>query len=202
MKKVLPILPVQLDEDKEFYIDAIALVDDPAIMSKFIQLNAHSRYAPERTFLKNEERRELLGAALIPDVLIYRRDPGTNEEYYITFDAATIRKAAQIFMKKGYQVNLNMQHTDRPANSFVYQSYIVDNERGMTSPAGLNLPSGSWVVGVKIDDPATWQDVQSGRANGFSVEGLFLLNAVRNTEKTDTFGEVINILSDIKNLLT
>lgn len=197
-KKQLPVLQVKIDAEKEFFIDAIALVDAPAIMSNFIALKEHKPEEVKRLLLSSDERRELLGAALIPDLQIYRKDPETGEEYYIVFDAETIREASQIFMRNGYQVNLNMQHTDKPAKSYVYQSYIVDNERGMLSPDGLNLPSGSWVIGVKVEDPETWEEVKAGRANGFSVEGLFLFRAAKNTEKSNTFDQLLEVLENIK----
>ncbi|RYE51543.1 MAG: hypothetical protein EOP48_18065 [Sphingobacteriales bacterium] len=68
---------------------------------------------------------------------------------------------------------MNLDHTATPAKSFVFQSYIVDSNKGMTSPKGLNLPDGSWVVGVKVTDDGVWNDIKSGKRKGFSVEGLF-----------------------------
>lgn len=203
MKK-LPVYSVEIDEENSF-IDAVALVTEPAIMSNFITLRAHSQKErePFAIALMSDERRELLGAALIPGLETYRKDPKTGEEYYLTFTPEAIRKAAQIFMKKGCQANLNMQHTATPAKTFIYQSFIVDNSRGIQSPTGLNLPDGSWVLGAKVESPEVWQEVKEGRANGFSIEGMVVFSKqADNTINCSIFDEIFKELSNIQKSLT
>ena len=81
-------------------IDAISLVEYPAIEEDFIALNSQKR---EVFAMQNQEKRLLMGAALIPDKPIYRSD-GENE-YYVYFSKDTIRKAMELFFKNGYQNN-------------------------------------------------------------------------------------------------
>ena len=69
-------------------IDAISLVEHPAIEEDFIALNAQKR---QLFAMQNQEKRLLMGAALVPDKPIYRTD-GANE-YYVYFSKATVRKA-------------------------------------------------------------------------------------------------------------
>lgn len=168
---VLPTYELKINPDNDSFVDAIALVDQPAIESNFI---AFSKEQKGLTFNMDDQRMELLGAAMIPNMLIYRRDNNGNE-YNVFFSSDTIRQIAQVFSKNSFQKNMNLEHTSVEAHSFVYQSYLVDSTKGMTSPLNLNLPDGSWVVGVKVTDKNVWNDIKSGKLSGFSVEGLFQL---------------------------
>ena len=49
-----------------------------------------------------------------------------GEGYNVFFTAETIRQAAQVYFQRGFQHNMNVQHSDKDAESFVFQSYIVD----------------------------------------------------------------------------
>ena len=156
-------------------VHSIALVGRPAIDSNFI---AFSDNNPEPKnpikFSSNDERMELIGAAMIPDLPMYRNTEETGE-YMSIFDAETIREIAQVFAERGLFNNMNLDHTDKSAGSYVFQSYIVDSEKGINAPIGIDAPDGSWIVGVKVNDPAVWQDIKDGKRKGFSVEGFFQL---------------------------
>lgn len=165
----LPLYEIFIDETKESFVDAVALVDEPAIESNFI---AFSKSQENLTFSLEDEKKELIGAAMIPDMQIFRKTSG-NQGYNVYFSKDTIRQIAQVFFKKGFQTNINLSHSDIAANSFIFQSYIVDEKMGFSSPKGLNLPDGSWVVGMKVTDDKVWQEIKSGKLKGFSVEGLF-----------------------------
>jgi hypothetical protein len=51
--------------------------------------------------IENPEQKIVTGPLMIADLPIYRRD--ADEEYYVTFSAAEIKKIVQRFFKKGYQ---------------------------------------------------------------------------------------------------
>jgi hypothetical protein len=195
----LPVYDVDIDEAAGLIIDSIALVDDPAIKSNFIKLAAQT---PRRLLLADAQRREVIGAVLIPELLIYRRPPEVEAECYIKFSADTIRRIAQVYMKNGYQLNLNMQHSPVSTNSYMWQSYIVDTTLGVGAPKGLDVPNGTWIAGTKIDDPVAWQEITEGRANGYSIEGEFLFrNSVAFSEKTDTFESILQDFNNLNKLL-
>lgn len=164
----LELYELRINEEHDLIVDALAIVDSPAIESDFL---AFSKDQINLTFSADEEKMELIGAAMIPDMKIYRRSKG--QEYNVFFSADTIRQIAQVFFKRGFQGNMNLDHTATPAKSFIFQSYIVDKAKGMTSPKGLNLPEGSWVVGVKVTDKDVWNEIKEGKRKGFSVEGVF-----------------------------
>jgi len=168
---LLPTYELRIDPEKQSFVDAIALVESPAIESDFI---AFSKDQKDISFSMDDTKMELLGAAMVPNMLIYRKDK-TGAEYNVYFSSDTIRSIAQVFAKNSFQRNMNLEHTSIPAHSYVFQSYIVDGTKGMYSPLNLNLVDGAWVVGVKVQDPNVWNDIKSGKVKGFSVEGVFEL---------------------------
>lgn len=163
----LPVIELKIDEANESFVSAIALVENPAIESDFIAFNSI------QNFTINDEKQELIGAAMIPDKPIYRN--GTNGDFYAVFSKDTIRQIAQVFAQKGLFNNTNIEHTITPADSFVFQSYIVDGSKDINSPKGIEAPDGSWIVGVKVVNPTVWQAIKKGQVKGFSVEGVFAL---------------------------
>ena len=91
------IVELILDEEQEDAgIEAISIVESPAIESDFVALNSEEIKLAEI----DKEKKILLGALLIPNKPIYRKgDEG--EEYYIFFSKDTIVKASQMFLKNG-----------------------------------------------------------------------------------------------------
>ena len=91
-----------VDENDEFSgIEAISIVENPAIEEDFIYLSAMQENVNLAEV--DKEKRILMGAALIPDKKIYRRNE--EEEYYIVFSQDTVRKAAELFLSRGKQNN-------------------------------------------------------------------------------------------------
>ena len=80
------------EKDDTSGIEAVSVVENPAIESDFIALKKHEIELKE----VDAEKRILMGAALIPNKQIYRKND-KNEEYYIYFSEATVRKASELF---------------------------------------------------------------------------------------------------------
>lgn len=161
----LPVIELKINEVEDSFVSAIALVERPAIESDFIAFNQVQHFAV------NDEKQELLGLAMMPDKPIFRT--GASGDYYAVFSKDTIRQISQVFAQKGFFNNTNIEHTIIPADSYVYQSYITDEAKGISAPKGITAPDGSWVVGVKVNNPSVWQAIKSGLIKGFSVEGIF-----------------------------
>lgn len=198
MNKSLPTYELKIDPEKDSVVNAIALVDEPAIESNFIAFSKDHNV--EFRFASNEERMELIGPALIPDMKIFRKDE--DGEYNVFFSKQTIRQIAQTYFQKGFQNNLNIQHTAVPAKSFVFQAYIVDKEMGLNAPQGIDVPDGSWVVGVKVTDKEVWKDIKGGKVKGFSIEGLFQMFSKIEKEVDAETKEAMQILKEIKDYLS
>ena len=84
----MDIIELFIDEEDEVSgIEAVSIVESPAIESDFIALkNQEFKFAEV-----NKEKRILMGAALIPNKPIYRKNE--ENEYYIYFSKSTVRKA-------------------------------------------------------------------------------------------------------------
>ena len=76
-----------------------------------------------------------------------------------------LRKAAWAYMEKSRTVG--SQHRG-PAKAVPVESFISPVDMVVD---GEKITKGSWVVGVKINDDATWKKVESGELNAFSIGG-------------------------------
>ena len=172
-----PLLRLTISDESDG-VNIISLVEFPAVERNFIQLSKEVKLS------LNEEKRELLGVALIPDFPIYRRDE--QGEYYITFNAESIRKIAIDFYKKLNVNNADVEHNHNIENGITYfQSMIVDKENGICPTAFKDLPDGTWIVGCKIDNDEVLNAVKSGEVKGFSIDGYFHAEPEKQEEKPE-----------------
>ena len=170
---------VLLDEDLEAGVDAISLVSEPAIESDFIALS--KKDVQLKTV--SEEQRILMGPALIPDKMIYRREE--EEEYYIYFSKDTVKRVAQAFLKRGYQSNSTLEHGPDVDGVCVIESWIVeDPKKDKAAYYNIDVPVGTWMVSAKVYNEQIWSDfVKTGKVNGFSIEGKFSQNLLAAQDK-------------------
>jgi len=189
----MKIVELIIDEsDETSGIEAISLVETPAIESNFIALNKHE------TLLKevNKEKRILMGAALIPDKTIFRRSEN-DEEYYIFFSKQTIRQASELFFKKSNHKNATIEHKDKLKDVTIVESWIIeDKSKDKTALYGMDLPVGTWVVSAKIDDEELYNKAKSGEIKGFSIEGYFAdrYDMSKDDKKTETINKLKDLL--------
>jgi hypothetical protein len=175
-------------------VDAVALVDEPAIEANWF---AFKKVPDLFNFAAiNEDEQVLIGAAMIPDKPIFRRDED-GTEYNVTFSKETIKSIALKFFKKNFQTNSNIQHdpAQKVAGITFFQSFIKDIAKGITGLEG-DYPDGTWFLGAKVDNADVWAKVKSGEIKGFSVEGMFKYKKVAKTADT-LMAEIKNILSGI-----
>lgn len=144
---------------------AVSLVEDPAIESNFIALSKEKQIIQ----LENEKRL-LVGAALIPNKPIYRNING--KEFYISFDEATIEKLAQDFLANDYQHNITIEHQQGVDDIAVVESWIKTSENDKSVGYGLNEPIGTWFISVKVNNEEIWNRVKNGDYKGFSIEAM------------------------------
>jgi glutaredoxin-related protein len=167
----LDIVELFLDEeDIDTGIDAISIVESPAIEEDFVALKSQ-----EFKFEKiDEEKRILLGALLVPNKPIYRKDED-GTEYYIFFSKDTVNKAAQMFLKNGKQGNSTLEHQNKIFGLSLVESWIVEDEvKDKSRLYNMSVPVGTWMGAVKVDNEDIWQDyVKTGKVKGFSIEGFF-----------------------------
>lgn len=164
------IIELIIDEENEFSgIEAISVVENPAIEEDFIALKEHKEVKLAEV---DKEKRILMGAALIPNKKIYRNSG--EEEYYIFFSEDTVRKASELFLMKGNQNNSTLEHNVELEGMSVVESWIIEDEKKDKSRKyDFDLPIGTWMVSVKVNNDDVWNQVKAGEVKGFSIEGYF-----------------------------
>ena len=149
-------------------IDALSLVKYPAIEENWVALNKHKIEFKS----VDDEKRIIIGLALVPDKLIYRRNG--DYEYNIKFSKDTVKKAAQLYLKKLNNNNATLEHQTDVKGVSVVESWIVENPAiDKTSIYNLNAVEGAWAVVMSIDNDEVWKEVKNGTYLGISIEGNF-----------------------------
>lgn len=184
-----------LDElSEESGVFAISLVDEPAIEADFIALSKQIEEKPIKFEKVDGEKRILRGPALIPNKTIFRKGDETN--YYVFFSKETIRKTAELFMKKKAQGEATLHHEMKLNGLTVVESWIVeDTQKDKSALHDFKVPEGTWMVSMKVDNDEVWEEfVKSGEVKGFSIEGYFsekIEAQAQEEEKPKTLAEAI-----------
>ena len=194
------IIELILDEEQEGSgIEAISIVENPAIESDFVTLNSEEIKLAE----VDKEKKILLGALLIPNKPIYRN--GEEGEYYIFFSKDTIVKASQMYLKNGYQNKSTLEHSEALNGLTLVESWIVEDEvMDKSRKYGLNVPVGTWMGAVKVNNEEIWQEyVKTNKVKGFSIEGYFAdkMGKPKEEAKADLSADD-KIINEIVNILT
>ena len=178
------------DTDEMSGIQAISVVESPAIIDTFVTLSK------QQLLLKAKKRGVLVGAALIPNKKILRRDKDGNE-YEIFFSAETVRKASEGFLIKGNQSEATLEHQEKLKGLTVVESWIVEGKNDKSKNLGMDLPEGTWMVSMKVT-PEIYAKAEAGEVKGFSIEGMFAdsLEAKMSEEK-----ERQDLIQQLKNIL-
>jgi len=167
------------EQDEQSGIDAISVVMSPAIEQNFIHLSKHEILLKEI----DAEKKILMGPALIPDKQIYRKNDKTKDEYYIYFSKATIRKASELFLMNANQNNSTLEHSQKLKGMSVVESWIIEGENDKSKNYGFDLPQGTWMISMKVNNDEIWDKVKLGEVKGFSIEGYFADRYEMNNEE-------------------
>lgn len=166
------------DEDVVDGVYAISLVNKPAMKGDFIALSEHEEI---RFKSVNEEERLLVGLALEPNKKVVRSS-SDGTFYNIVFSEETIKKVAHNFFKSNSHKNSNIEHDGDAIDGVTFvESWIVeDPEKDKSLKYGLSYPKGSWMVAMKVDNDAVWNDfVKTGKVKGFSIEAVTKIKEVK-----------------------
>ena len=195
----MDIVELFIDEEDAIGIEAISVVESPAIEEDFIALKNQEFKLAE----VDKEKRILMGAALIPNKPIYRRNE--DNEYYIYFSQATVRKASELFLINGNQNNSTLEHQVPLTGLSVVESWIVESEQDKTRHYDMEVPIGTWMVSMKVLNDDVWNDyVKTGKVKGFSIEGYFADKAERPKDKTikdDLEEEAQELVEELRQML-
>ena len=197
----MEIIELVIDENEEFSgIEAISVVESPAIEEDFIALKDQEQI---RLAEVSKEKRLLMGAALIPEKPIYRKSG--DHEFYIYFSKDTVAKASQMFLKAGNQGQATLEHTEKKLSGMtIVESWlVVDEVHDKSRKYGLDMPLGTWMVAMKVDNDDIWNNyVKEGKVKGFSIEGYFADKLNRPQDKQqDQLSEDDKLLNEIIDVL-
>jgi hypothetical protein len=203
----LPIYDILINPEDETGMKFVSLVDDPAIEMKGFAFSADEK---NMMFTSNKDKQVIVGPAMIPNKLIYRKDE--DGEYYVKFPEATIRDIADKFMKQNDVRRINVDHSNKMVEGYIQQFWIVeDSTYDKARFYGLNVPKGTLMMEVKIEDENFWnEEVKLNGKFGFSIEGLLgqklvkmsIEESIEETIENLTDNEILDLFSDyIGNIL-
>jgi len=202
------IIELKLSEDGNGEgITAISLVKHPAIEQTWITFSEGGEVKPNPHFafkVLDKEQRIVAGPAMVPDKLIIRMGED-GEEFFVFFKADTIRDLSEKFLLQGRQNNMTLEHEATINDLSVVESWIVeDPKRDKSQVYGFDLPMGSWFVKIKVLNDDVWQLVKNKDIEGFSVEGVFAKELIKQSEimKEEKKTKLDVYLSKIQNLFS
>ena len=161
-------------------VDSISLVEKPAIGINFMKFSENSK---SFKFSVDEDKQILFGPAMIPDMYIFRNQPS---EHYVMFSKQTIENIVNKFFKENKLHNISVEHEFGITSCTVVSSFLIDHEQGIVPVQYADLPDGTWIVGVHVDDNELWNKIKNAKINGFSIEGPFTYSELKN-KNNNTF---------------
>src|SRR6478735_4237371 len=186
-------------KEKRDGVYAISLVDDPAIESNFLLFNKEEPII----FSENEEQKIITGPALIPDKKILRKYK--NEFFDVVLNKQTIKDTAVKFFKENNQTNTTLQHKEKIDNNdtVFFESWIIENfEKDKANYLGFkDLPNGTWMVSLKIQNDELWEKIKNGNFNGFSIEAFFSNEEIKEDKKNEK-NMFKKLIENLKNTIT
>ena len=178
----MDIIELILDEESEEMtgVEAISIVESGAIESNFLTLSEQ-----EIKLAKvDEEKRIVMGAALIPNKPIFRKR--NDSMFYVYFSEDTVRRSSELFFQNGNQSNATLEHQMKANGLTVVESWIVEGEQDKSRMYGLDVPKGTWMISMKITDDKLWGEIKEGKKyKGFSIEGFYTDRAKMKESKQD-----------------
>ena len=169
------IFDIEID-DSDFSpngIFQVSLVKSPAIESDFMYFSKDGEFTErQQLYHFNEEKREVVGAVLIPDKLIYRYSKEIGE-YYVRFSKEVIESLVYKMSKDNVFNMFNIEHNkESVGNVFVTEQWIKESEEDKSSKYSKlsDLAVGTLFMKCKIDNDEVWNEIKDGELKGFSVE--------------------------------
>lgn len=173
---------------------ALSLVDKPANKTMWVKM-AEENFSTTIK-LQDEEKRIITSAVLIPGQLIMREESG--KKFNIVFDEETVEKTSQLFMKKALQNSATIQHIGSIDGITFTELWLVDDPiNDKANSLGFKVSKGTWMVSAKIENDEIWDKyIETGKLNGFSIEGFFSFKKVELSDE-ETLEQVRTLLSSV-----
>ncbi|NRA78750.1 MAG: hypothetical protein HRU18_11120 [Pseudoalteromonas sp.] len=190
----IDVIELFIDEDSEDSgVEAISLVEYPAIEENFVALSKHK----VEFKAVDSDKRIVVGYALIPDKKIYRKRG--DYEYNILFSKETVQKASELYLKRLKNNNTTLEHESFTSGVSVVESWVTEDlEKDKINLYGVDPILGGWAVKMKVYNDKVWQEVKEGKYMGFSIEGS---NFTSEKQNLSSQSEEEKLLDKIEKLL-
>jgi hypothetical protein len=151
-------------------------------------------------FAFDDDKRIVVGAAMVPNKMISRYD-GQGNLYYVFFSKKSIKQMADKFLKERRTDETSVEHDGIKLGSdkvFVTESWVSEDPTLDKSHFyGFELPAGTWFVAMKVKDDKVWKMIKEKSLTGFSVEGLFAEKSVFSKEDKQ-INQIRKLITKIK----
>jgi hypothetical protein len=148
----------------------------------------------------DEEKKIIVGAAMVPNKMIHRYDDLGNL-YYVFFSKESIKKMADKFLKEKRTDETNIEHNGLKLGSnkvYITESWVSEDPiYDKSNKYGFELPVGTWFVSMKVNDDKVWKMIKDKSLTGYSVEGLFAEKSVFSKEDKQ-INQITKLLKSIK----
>jgi hypothetical protein len=148
----------------------------------------------------DEEKKIIVGAAMVPNKMIHRYDDLGNL-YYVFFSKESIKKMADKFLKEKRTDSTSIEHNGLKLGSdkvYITESWVSEDPiYDKSNKYGFELPVGTWYVMMKVKDDKVWKLIKDKSLTGYSVEGLFAEKSVFSKEDKQ-INQIKQLLKSIK----
>lgn len=167
----MKIFKIKIDDDEQLGMDAISLVEFPAVEVDFLAFSKEQKMDFTQF---DEEKREITGVVCLADTPILRK----NKQFglhYILFEKDTIKKMMLRYFKNGLGNQVNIEHKgDMIDGLTMIESYIKDSNRNVSPIEFQDVPDGSWIATFKVENDEVWNAIKEKHSlRGFSLQGWF-----------------------------
>jgi hypothetical protein len=85
------------------------------------------------------------------------------------------------------QNNATLEHEKKMLDGMsVVESWIIEDEKqDKSAKYGFNLPKGTWMISMKVNNDEIWNKVKAGEVKGFSIEGYFVDKYEMSLQETE-----------------
>ena len=151
-------------------------------------------------FAFDEDKKIVVGAAMVPNKMIHRYDDLGNL-YYVFFSKSSIKRMADKFLKEKRTDETSIEHNGQKLGKdkvFVTESWVSEDPvLDKSHFYGFDLPAGTWFVAMKVNDDEIWKMIKEKSLTGFSVEGLFAEKSIFSKEDKQ-INQIKKILKSIQ----
>lgn len=199
MINTIPCYEAYILDNGDFGIQAVALVDDPAVKVDF---QCFKKEEPQvmQFSIESEEQHIIFGVIARADYPMLRLT-AEGLPYYVKFSADTIKLMAQKYLRENKQNQIKLTHSQGTETKDVemIECFIKDSARGINPVGFEEVADGSLFGAFKVMNEDIWAAIKNGTFAGFSMEINMGVEIPIEDPEEELYNEVETLLDEIKN---